>query len=506
MNIFDSLERANIYFPNRPAILFKGKSTSYHELYDRVLQLSSALKARLDLQKGDRVAIFLPNVPEFLVAYYAIARVGAIAVSLNVMLKRNEVQFILNDSGARALITASHLREQLPETGRVPSLQAVVAVDGEAPGLISLQDLLSGSISAMASKVSLEPHEEAAILYTSGTTGAPKGVLLTHGNVVSNVYATNHHTRMEPNDRLMCYLPLFHCFGQNFIMNASVNAGAMLILHERFVPDEILESVKTNQGSMFFGVPTVYLRFLRQPGIEPNFESVRYFFSAAAPMPVEVARSWRERFGRVIYEGYGLTETSPFASYNHDFFYREGSVGTPIENVEIKIIDDQGEELPPGEIGQIAIKGPNVMKGYYRRPEETAQSIRNGWFFTGDIGRVDQGGYVYLIDRAKDMVNVAGFKVWPREVEDILLEHPAVGEVAVIGVPDTDSGEAVKAFVVLKENNLAREQDLIEFCRDCIAVYKAPRFIEFVDALPKSPAGKVLKKELRARREQKSAA
>lgn len=505
MNIFDALERAKTYFPDKEALLFKGKTTSYQDLYEQVCRLSSALKGRLGLQRGDRVAVFLPNIPEFALSYYAVVGLGAISASLNVMLKRDEVEFILNDCGAKVLITAAHLLDQVPGTSEIPTVEGILCVDEpDRAGVLSFRDLLSGFSSPHIAKASLEGEEGGAILYTSGTTGKPKGVLLSHGNLISNVYATSHHTKMGPEDRLICYLPLFHCFGQNFIMNASVNAGATLILHERFIPDEILDSIRVNRVSMFFGVPTVYLRLLELPNIEEYLDPARYFFSAAAPMPVEVARKWRERFGRVIYEGYGLTETSPFASYNHDFFYREGSVGTPIENVEMKIIDEKGDDLPPGEVGEIAIKGPNVMKEYYRRPEETAQAIRDGWFFTGDIGRMDEEGYFYLVDRAKDMINVSGFKVWPREVEDVLLEHPALSEVAVVGVPDLISGEAVKAFAVLKGNAVVQEQDLIDFCRSRVAVYKAPRSVEFLEALPKTPAGKILKRELRAMEARKS--
>jgi len=282
-------------------------------------------------------------------------------------------------------------------------------------------------------------------------------------------------------------------------MNAAIACGAVLVLDVRFQLDEMLESIKTNRISMFFSVPAVYLRLLSLADIEERFRSLRYCFTAVAPMPLVVARQWRERLGRPIYEGYGLTETSPFASYNHDIDYREGSVGSPIENVEMKIVDPDGLELPVGEQGEIAIKGPNVMLGYFRRPEETAQVMRDGWFLTGDIGKRDHDGHFYLVDRAKDMINVSGFKVWPREVEEVLLQHPSVSEVGVIGVADPVSGEAVKAFAVLKPGESIRERDLIDYARGRIAVYKAPRFVEFIDALPRNPAGKVLKRELRAR-------
>jgi len=497
MNVFDALERAKTYFPNKEAVVFKGAKTSFLDLYHQVSLVSSALKSRFDIQRGDRVALFLPNIPEFVLSYFAVEKLGGIAVSLNVMLKRDEVAFILKDSGSKVLITATPMLDQVPEA--IPNLEGVVCVgEPHGPGVVPYNELLTKP-SDPVPKVSLEGDEGAAILYTSGTTGKPKGVILTQSNLISNVYATNHHTKMCPDDRLICYLPLFHCFGQNFIMNASVNTGATLILHERFNPDEILSSVESNRVTIFFGVPTVYLHFLGLPNIEKRLASVRYYFTAAAPMPVEVAHRWQKRFGQDIYEGYGLTETSPFAAYNHDFFYQKGSIGTPIENVEMKIVDEGGNDLKPGEVGEIAIKGPNVMKGYYRQPEETAKVIKNGWFLSGDIGRMDEQGYFYLVDRAKDMINLSGFKVWPREVEEVLQEHPTVREVAVVGVADPTSGEAVKAFVVLKEKASVTGDELIDFCRNRIAVYKAPRAIEFVDSLPKNPAGKILKRELRER-------
>jgi long-chain acyl-CoA synthetase len=501
MNIYDSVERAKNQFPAKEAVIFKSRSTSYRDLHEQACRLSEALRDRFNLEPGSRVAIFLPNIPEFIFSYYAIQRVGAIAVSLNVMLKQNEVEFILRDSGSQLLITVPQFLEQVPEN---ISLAGIVVVgDTDRPGCYRFSDLLSEASFPEIPHVSLDANDGAAILYTSGTTGQPKGVLLTHGNLLSNSAATIHHARMSPEDRLLCYLPLFHCFGQNFIMNAALSVGGTLILHERFVPNEILESALANRASIFLGVPAVYQRLLAQPDIESYLQTIRYYFSAAAPLSVEVARKWRNRFGQIIYEGYGLTETSPFAAYNHDFDCREGSVGTAIQDVEIKIVDEHGAGLAPGEVGEIAIRGPNVMKGYFNRPEETAQVIRDGWFLTGDIGKMDEDGYLYLVDRAKDMINVSGFKVWPREVEEILSQHDGLAEAAVIGIPDPSSGEAVKAFAVMKEGVQLTEQNLIDFCRSRMAVYKAPRHIEFIAALPRNPAGKVLKRELRAR-EQKA--
>jgi long-chain acyl-CoA synthetase len=498
MNIFDSLERAQIRFPNKEALIFKGQCITYRELYEQACGLSAALSRRFGARRGDRVAIFLPNIPEFIQSYYAVEKLGAIAVSLNVMLKRDEVEFILRDCGARVLVTVPQFLDQVPET--IPTLEGIVAVgETNRPGCMTLSDLVLERPASAAPGVRVESEDGAALLYTSGTTGEPKGVLLTHGNLVFNSKATHHHTKMTEDDRLLCYLPLFHCFGQNFILNTSVHAGATLLLHERFVPDEILHSAMVNKASMFFGVPAVYVRLLSQPGIEKNLESIRYYFSAAAPMTVQTVKSWQARFGQIIYEGYGLTETSPFASYNHDSEYREGSVGTPIQYVKIKVVNERGERVASGELGEIAVKGANVMKGYFNRPKETAQVICDGWFLTGDIGRMDDQGYIYLVDRAKDMINVSGFKVWPREVEEVLSKHLAIAEAAVIGVADPVSGEAVKAFVVLKKDAQLFEKDVIDFCRDRMAVYKTPRYVGFIDALPRNPAGKVLKRELRLR-------
>ena len=501
MNIFDSLERAQIRFPNKEALIFKEQRITYGELYQQACRLSAALSRRFGLRRGDRVAIFLPNVPEFIQAYYAVEKLGAIAVSLNVMLKRDEVEYILRDCGARVLVTMAQFLEQVSES--IPTLEGIVTVgETDRPGCLRFSDLVSARPTADAPSVRIEGEDGAAVLYTSGTTGQPKGVLLTHGNLLFNSRATRHHTQMTEEDRLVCYLPLFHCFGQNFIMNTSVHVGATLLLHERYVPDEVLESAAVNRATMFFGVPAVYIRLLAQPEIEKKLESIRYYFSAAAPMTAQTVRKWRERFGQIIYEGYGLTETSPFASYNHDSEYREGSVGKPIQYVTIKVVNEKGETVAPGELGEIAIKGANVMKGYFNRPRETAQVIRDGWFLTGDIGRMDADGYLYLVDRAKDMINVSGFKVWPRDVEEALSKHLDLAEAAVIGVPDPVSGEAVKAFVVLKKDVQLFEKDVIEYCRDRMAVYKAPRYVEFIEALPRNPSGKVLKRELRQRQQE----
>jgi long-chain acyl-CoA synthetase len=300
---------------------------------------------------------------------------------------------------------------------------------------------------------------------------------------------------MTAQDRGLCALPMFHCFGQNFILNALVAAGGCLVLHERFAPEAFAEAVAHHGITLFYAVPTMYILFLTGP--RRDFSSVRLYFSAAATLPTDVERRWHEVYGGWIQQGYGLTECSPFASYNHEHAFRPGSVGTPIENVEMKIADEAGQEVADGELGEILIKGPNVMKGYFGNLRATAEAIRDGWLRSGDIGYRDRDGYYYIVDRVKDMINVSGFKVFPREVEEILFRHAAVKEAAVVGVPDPVRGEAVRAYVVLKAGAAATAEELRGLCRGAVATYKVPETIEFIEALPKNPTGKILKKELR---------
>ncbi|HSO20033.1 MAG TPA: AMP-binding protein, partial [Desulfosarcina sp.] len=345
----------------------------------------------------------------------------------------------------------------------------------------------------------LDRETPAAILYTSGTTGFPKGAVLSHGNVVSNIWTTIHHCGYTADDRRALFLPAFHVFGQNFIMNAAFQAGATLALYRRFDPDRVLTSIGRDRVTMFFAVPTIYINLLNMDLSAYDLSSIRYDFSAAATMPREISARWTERFGRPVYEGYGLTECSPFACYNHDFDHRFGSVGTPVENVEIKIMDENDHEVPIGTWGEICIKGPGVMQGYWKRPEETAAALRSGWLHSGDTGTVDDDGYVYIVDRVKDMVNVAGFKVYPAEVEQVLYRHPAVRELAVYGIAHPSKGEVVKAAVVLAEGQTTDEEAIKAFCRENLAAYKVPAAVDFIDALPKSATGKILKRVLRDR-------
>ncbi|MEA5502852.1 long-chain fatty acid--CoA ligase [Halotia wernerae UHCC 0503] len=494
MNITHHLERGQLLFPDQTALIFEDKSFTYKQLNQLVGRVANGLK-ELGIKRGDRVALFLPNIPEFIISYLGILKIGAVVVSINVMLKSAEVSYILHDCAAKAIITTESQSEHVLEAD-LPELQHILIAEGRANKGRSLAQLIANS-SPNKHAVEMDRHAPACIVYTSGTTGFPKGATLSHGNVISNMYSQNRCCGMQPDDRLLLYLPLFHCFGQNAILNAALNVCATIVLQRRFDIEQLLKAIITHQVTMFFGVPTVFIKLLNTNIPNQHFESVRYYFSAAAPLPIEIAQSWQDKYGKVIHEGYGLTETSPCACYNHDLKYKLGSIGAPIENVEMKIIDAEGHQVQPGELGEIVIRGPNVMLGYWNRPFETANVIKNGWFHTGDIGQMDEDGFFYIIDRLKDMINVSGFKVYPTEVENVIYQHLAVAEVAVYGVPDAFKGEIVKASIVLKPGSTITAEKIIDFCSERMATYKLPRAINFVDSLPKNQTGKILKRVLR---------
>jgi long-chain acyl-CoA synthetase len=486
MNVAQLLERSALYHADRPALIFGERRWTYAELDDASSALAAGL-AGLDLRPGERVALHLPNRPEFVLAYYAALKTGLVPLSLNTSYKAEELEYIVGNAAAAMVVTAEGIDANLPSRSRMPSVRH----------LLHVKDLDGLRGSERRTAVDMDRDATAAILYTSATTGRPKGVMLTHANIVSNSYATVHHLKMTERDRGLCALPMFHCFGQNAIMNSLFTAGGTLVLHERFVPDAFVAAVAAHRITILYAVPTMYILFLSMP--RPDFSSVRLCFSAAATLPHDVEARWHDTHGHWIQQGYGLTETSPFASYNHEVAFRRGSVGTPIENVEMKIVDLDDREVSDGELGEIVIKGPNVMKGYFGDPAATAAAIRDGWFHSGDIGYRDRDGYFFIVDRLKDMINVAGFKVFPREVEEVLFRHPAVKEAAVVGVADPIRGEAVKAFVVLQDGASVDAETLQTLCRSTIASVKVPERIEFITALPKNPTGKILKKELRSR-------
>jgi long-chain acyl-CoA synthetase len=502
-NIAEHLEVTTRRSPLAAAVRFEDRIISYRQLHGRVNRAAHRL-SRWRVGPGDRVALFLPNIPEFLVAYLAVLKVGAVAVSASAMLKAEELRYLLEDSGATVLFTTAQLLEGCPGLEAAiraeSELHQVVLCEGARPGALSLDEVTAGFPEDFPARA-MNPDDPAAILYTSGTTGKPKGAVLTHGNVISNVAAAADCVGARPGDRHLLYLPLFHCFGQNFIMNMAVASGGTLVMQRRFDETETVAEAARAKVTHFYGVPKVFMQ-LQQAGVGPDqLPSVRYYFSAAATMPTDVALAWRDRFGLPINEGYGLTETSPFACYN-GAPYRPGSLGRPIAGVQMKVLGEEGQSRGPGQLGEICIKGPNVMAGYFRRPDETAEVLKDGWFHSGDIGYRDDSGDYFLVDRQKDMINFAGFKVWPREVEEVLHRHPAVAECAVVGTAHPLDGERVRAFVQLRvQENAGPELShaLRAHCAALLAGYKVPGDFVFDTNIPRTPAGKILKRALRER-------
>jgi len=489
MNVCEHLTATARIFPDQIAIRFEGRSYTYVEL----AEISSAIGAELSqagVVQGDRVAIMLGNVPAFVVWYYAALRIGAIAVSISTRASASEVGFLLNDCEAKVLVCNETELERLQKD--IPDSCATFGTTDTGPWVQRQSGLTSDWVDA-------DPQDPALILYTSGTTGFPKGATLSHANVRSNVCAFNHLCNMQPSDRILLSVPLFHCFGQNALLNSAFHAGATLILQRKFDLNEARHLIAEESVTQLYGVPMMFQ--LLVDSCDPHeLASVRYCFSAAAKLPEQVGHAWHAKFDMPIHEGYGLTETSPFASYNHRLRHVAGSIGTPIDAVEMRIVDTEtGVPCPPGELGEIVIRGPNVMLGYWNREKETAEAIRDGWFHSGDIGRVDEQGNFYIVDRVKDMISVGGLKVFPAEVERVLHDHPAVEQVAVVGLPDNVFGEQVAAFVVLKQvHNEAVSLDSIKsFAQQRLSNYKVPRIIQQVSELPRNPSGKILKRELR---------
>jgi long-chain acyl-CoA synthetase len=502
MNIADALDRNTIFFPDNDAIVDGERRWSVAGFRRDADRFAHAL-TELGVQPGDRISLFLGNSAEFAIAFYGILKVGAIVVSISSMCRSGEVEFMLNDSEARVLVVGDHYRGEVPERAKIPTVERVIAVGQEAgvPAGVDLDfwSLLAGRPERFETLYT-DRNAGAEIIYTSGTTGKPKGVVLTHANVMANSNSNAHDTGTSRTDRLVCFLPMYHSFAQNHIFNSAVAIGAALIILPRFEMEPVLRAMKKERVTRWYAVPTIYILVLSFPDrrlVDEAFASVEYCFSAAAAMPAEIARQWYERFDLKINEGWGLTESSPSATYNHEFRHKDGSVGTPIENVEVQVWDESNRALPSGEVGELVIRGPNVMKGYYNNPEATAAAIVDGWLKTGDVGMMDEEGYFFIVDRIKDMVNSAGLKIWPREVEEVLYLHEAVAECAVIGVPDPVFGENVKACIVLRSGADVSGEQIIVYCKSQLASYKAPKLVEFMDALPKSATGKILKTELR---------
>lgn len=522
-NVYEFLDDSAKKFGSRTAIWFTKNKISYKKFKEISDKLATAL-VNLGVKRGDIVAIMIPNFPQFILSYYGILKAGAIVTACSVLHTEHELAYQLNDSGAEVLIAWDNQVDKINKIRDRTRLRHVIITNifdyspmapRNPPEISGTKQFLNLIADTKANPPVFETNAKediACLQYTGGTTGLPKGAMLTHYNLVSNCHAVVKwagNAMREGKETILTNLPLFHIYGQTVCMNLHVLIGSTIALN----PDprdqkSLFEIIKATNATMFPGVPTMYLRLLERDDLEDyakDLKSIRVCNTGAAPMPPEVMKEFEERTGAIILEGYGMTESSPVTHTNPFIGDRKvGSVGMPIPDTEVKIvdIDDYTKIVPLGESGEIMIKGPQVMKGYWNKPEATANQLKDGWLLTGDIGKMDEDGYFYIVDRKKDMINVSGFKVYPREVEDVLFEHEAIENAAVIGIPDPNiqGSEKVKAYIVLKDDYKESEEleaEIKEFLRQNVAPYKVPKFIEYRKELPETLVGKVLRKDLK---------
>ena len=494
-------------YQNHIALTQGERKVTYRELLDLTEKMAAAL-SEAGVKKGDRVGLMLPNCPEYVIGFFGAMRIGAAATQVNPLYIGRELEHIFNNSGSETVIVHAMMYGKVKDVQRHTALERVIVV-GEPEGGpqdddTTFDDFLS-SESGSAPEVEINPHEDlASIQYTGGTTGVSKGAMLTHGNLLGGVQQTIELLIEDPsnfpeNGKAVAVAPFFHIFGMTMVLLFGFRHGWNLLLVPKFRPDEMMQLIKREKPIMLAGVATLYMALHSYPDMEVyGLDEVQLYTSGGAGVPVGLLNSFKRRTGRDIWEGYGLSEGAPVSFNTYLKGSVGGSIGVPIPGTDVKIVDTgTGErEMPFGEPGELAVKGPQVMKGYWQMPEETAKTLRDDWLYTGDIARMDEEGYLYIVDRKKDMINASGFKVYPREVEEVLYQHEEVVEAVAVGVPDEYRGETVKAFVVRKPGSTVTEDELVSYCKDNLAPYKVPKVLEFRDELPKSAVGKLLRRVL----------
>ena len=510
-SLYDLFRQAAEEHRGRNALSFYETTFEFGRLHALVEKTAASLAAS-GVSKGDRVALMLPNCPQYVISFFATVRLGAIVTQINPMYVEREIEHILNDSGAETMVVYAAVYERVKAVLPDSNLKTIIVVDfgDEAEGLDGGHRSFGNFLSVDADPapdVEIDPAEDvAALQYTGGTTGVSKGAMLTHRNLVANVQQAIDVFVRNPDQftgrRCVGALPFFHIYGLTCVMLFGIRLGVEQVLLPRFEVEEALAVFENARPTMFSGVPTMYMALLAsgEDLRKHHLHDVMIFNSGGSALPVNLKRSFEERVGKPLFEGYGLSEASPVTHNNPPFLGegREGSIGIPIPSTDARIVDvETGEtEMPVGEPGELIIKGPQVMKGYLNMPEETARTLKDGWLHTGDVAKMDEDGYFFIVDRKKDMIVASGYNVYPREVEEVLFEHPDVAEAVAIGVPDDYRGETVKAFVVKGPGATATEEEILAFCRERLAPYKAPRTVEFRDDLPKSAVGKLLRRVL----------
>jgi long-chain acyl-CoA synthetase len=487
-NLATNVTTTSVRVPDKVAVKLDDAVLTYAQLDQLSAKVAGWLRAQ-GISPGDSVGIMLPNVPAFPILYYGILRAGAVVVPMNPLLKQREVQHYLGDSRAKlAFVWQDVIAEAEPAATVVGSQAVPIGPDsiGEVTGWPILTDVVARADS-----------DTAVLLYTSGTTGTAKGAELTHENIRRNVAVCEDLMGAASSSVIMGCLPLFHAFGQTCAMNLAVHTGATLTLIARFGPRSALNVIERDRVTIFQGVPTMYVAMLAMRDNTTDTSSLELCISGGAALPSEVLKCFAAKFGAEILEGYGLSETSPVASFNHPGDTRPGSIGKPIAGIEMKVVDAAGSEVTMGDVGEIVIRGHNVMKGYWNKPEATSEAIVDGWFHTGDLGKCDDDGFFFIVDRKKEMIVRGGFNIYPRELEEVLYEHPAVLEAAVVGIPDPTFGEEVAAAIALKPNASVTAGEIRDYMKAKVASYKYPRHVWLLDALPKGATGKILKRDIR---------
>ncbi|MDQ0256450.1 long-chain acyl-CoA synthetase [Evansella vedderi] len=521
------LKRAAERFPDKTVLDFMGKEMTYKEVYKSALKLANQLRS-LGIEKGDRVSIMLANTPQAVIAYYGALFAGAIVVQTNPLYVEREIEHQMTDSGSKVMICLDLVYPRVAKVKEKTQLEHIIVtgikdylpfpknliypyIQKKNTGItVNLQynhrlhsfvDLIKKG-AAKEIELNIDPKEDLALLqYTGGTTGPAKGVMLTHYNLVVNTQQCQcwMYEAKEGEEVILAALPFFHVYGMTTVMNLSIRMGFKMIIMPKFEPKDILKAIEKHKATLYPGAPTMYIGLLNHPDIKKrDLSSIKACISGSAPLPLEVQNQFEQITGGRLVEGYGLTETSPVAVSNLIWEHRKtGSIGIPWPDTDVSILSaETGDIAKPGEIGELMIKGPQVMKGYWNRPEETQATFKDGWFLTGDMGYMDEDGFFYIVDRKKDMIIAGGFNIYPREIEEVLYEHEDIQEACVIGVPDPYRGETVKAFIVPKEGRTISEKELEEFCRKHLAAYKIPRLYEFRKELPKTMVGKILRRVL----------
>jgi len=496
-SIRDMIETQAQHIADKVVIRFYDQDITYRELEEKSNSIANGLR-KLGVNKGDRVCILMDNSPEFYYAYFGIIKLGAIAGPVNCWWQSEEIKYLLNDSGAVAIFFDTAYKNHIDSIkDDTPALKHIIERDGDGSGYLPYAGMLEESACLAAADIDIE--DVATIIYTSGTTGNPKGVLLTHKNILTNAWQAGLLANISADDVVLSFLPLFHVNGLVITGISPIYAGAQIILRKNFSASEFWDCVEKYRVSIFSGVPTIYQILLATPASEDiDVSSLRYGVCGAAPMPVETIRQFEQQFNMIIIEGYGLTEGTAGATANPiDGVRKIGSIGIPFAESEVKIFDEDNNELPQGEVGEIVIKGDHVMKGYFNKPQETARTLADGWLHTGDMAYKDEEGYLFIVDRKKEMIIRGGENIYPTELEEIIVSHPQVAEVAVIGAPDKIYGEEVMACIVLKPSETLTQDDFRQWCKQNMASFKVPKYVEIRTNLPRNVIGKLLKKSLK---------